>query len=59
MTQHDLLPTTDTRPRVRDTDPALDATFRELIARHGFAVVARRAHWILYGERLPEREEAA
>lgn len=49
----------NTRPRVRGTTPAMDALYRMMIDRDGFASVARRSHWILEGERMPDRRRAA
>lgn len=50
----------DTRPPVRGMDEHMDRVFREHIASQGFARTAKRAPWLLYGERLPvrAREEA-
>lgn len=52
---------TPPRPRVRDTTPELDRVYAERIARDGFAAVAKASHWIMKGERMPNRpkEEAA
>lgn len=58
---HTPVPHHPARPRVRDTDDRLDALYRERIARDGFATAAKASHWIMKGERMPNRpkEEAA